>query len=98
MGVEFRMIVFAVAVAADIPSCDILSTCRRADLVRCRSAIAWLARKYQRNGTFERIGKQLGIHHTSVMNLVRRVEDDRYNVKPLIEEAIKELERNNADL
>jgi len=98
MGVEFRMIVFAVAIAADIPSCDILSTCRRADLVRCRSAIAWLARKYQRNATYERIGKQLGIHHTSVMNLVRRVEDDRYNVKPLIEEAMKELERNNANL
>lgn len=98
MGIDFRLIVYAVAVAADIPSCDILSTCRRADLVRCRSAIAWLARKHQRNSTYERLGRQLGLHHSSVMNLVRRVQVERYNIKPLIEAAEKELEKNDADL
>jgi chromosomal replication initiation ATPase DnaA len=98
MGLDFRLIVYAVAVAADIPSCDILSTCRRADLVRCRSAIAWLARKHQRNSTYQRLGRQLGLHHSSVMNLVQRVEVERYNIKPLIAAAEKELEKNDADL
>jgi chromosomal replication initiation ATPase DnaA len=98
MGIEFRLIVYAVAIAADIPSCDILSTSRKAHLVRCRSAIAWLARKYQRNSTYQRLGRQLGMHHSSVMNLVQRVEVERYNIKPLIEAAERELENYNGQV